>query len=75
MAAKGDDRLVKLAVARDEIEANVWRSALEQDGMAVLVRNVDPLGSIAAAPTPAFSFELMVAARDEKRARWLLGQL
>ena len=75
MAAKGDDRLVKLAVARDEIEANVWRSVLEQDGLAVLVRNVDPLGSIAAAPTPAFSFELMVAASDEKRARWLLGQL
>ena len=66
-------QLIKLAIAHSEVEANVWRSALEQDGVAVLIRNTDPLSSVAAAPMPGASFDFFVSSRDEKRARWLLG--
>ena len=75
MTGDNSDRLVKLTVASDEVEANVLRNALEQEGISVFVKNVDPLGSISAAPTPAFSFELFISTRDERRARWVLGQL
>ncbi|MBI1884784.1 MAG: DUF2007 domain-containing protein [Chloroflexi bacterium] len=68
-----DDRLVKLATARDEVEAGVWRDALEQEGIAVNVRNVDPLASFGA--SLPFSIELLVLAKDLKRARWVLGEL
>ncbi len=73
MSAKREP-VVRIGVARDEIEASIWRDALEQEGVAVLVRRVDALASVGAPPFPS-SLEVLVAARDEKRARWILGDL
>jgi hypothetical protein len=68
------DRLVKIAVARDELEAGVWKDALEQDGITPFVKSLDPLTPFGVAPASPNSLELYVLARDEKRARWLLGE-
>lgn len=72
---KTTPRLVKIGAARDEVEAAIWRDALEQDGIAVFVRNVDTLsaaGYVGASMLP-YSLELYVRAADARRARWILG--
>jgi len=71
---KTTPRLVKIGVARNEMEAAMWRDALEQDGIAAFVRNVDTL-SIAqySASMLPYSFEVYVRAADAQRARWILG--
>jgi hypothetical protein len=72
---KTTPRLVKIGVARDEVEAAIWRDALEQDGIAAFVRNVNPLavaGYVGASALP-YSFEVYVRAADARRARWILG--
>ncbi|MFQ6020061.1 MAG: putative signal transducing protein [Dehalococcoidia bacterium] len=66
---------MKVATAHDEVEAGVWRDALEQEGIAVYLKNVDPMGSFGVASSPPFSLELFVLARDQRRARWILGRL
>ncbi len=74
MVANRSDRLVKIAVARDEFEANVLKDALEQEGITPYVKSRDPLTSFGVAPLPS-SLEMYVLARDERRARWVLGEL
>jgi len=68
------ERLVRIGVARDEVEAAIWRDALEREGVAVYVKSADPLSSFGVAPLPG-SLHLFVLAHDEKRARWILGDL
>jgi hypothetical protein len=75
MGGEQANRLVKVATARDEVEAGVFRDALEQEGIAVHLKNVDPMGSFGVPSFLPYSLELFVLARDERRARWLLGQL
>jgi L,D-peptidoglycan transpeptidase YkuD (ErfK/YbiS/YcfS/YnhG family) len=75
MVTNKSDRLVKIAVARDEVEANVWKDALGQEGITPYVKNLDPLTPLGVAPALPSSFEVYVLARDEKRARWVLGEL
>ena len=75
MATKKPHRLVKIAVAHDELEANVWKDALEQDGVRPYVKSLDPLTPFGVAPILPASFEVYVLAQDEKRARWILGRL
>ena len=75
MATKKQHRLVKIAVAHDELEANVWKDALEQDGISPFVKSLDPLTPFGVAPSLPASLELYVLAQDEKRARWILGRL
>jgi hypothetical protein len=75
MGAQEPHRLVKIAVAHDELEANVWKDALEQDGITPYVKSLDPLTPFGVAPSLPASFEVYVLAQDEKRARWILGQL
>jgi hypothetical protein len=75
MVANKSDRLVKIAVARDEFEANVWKDALEQEGIAPYIKSLDPLTPLGVAPTLPNSLEVYVLAPDEKRARWVLGEL
>ncbi len=67
------DKLVLLAVASSEVEATIWRDALEQDGIRSFVRNRDPLAPVG---MPMFfdKFEVFVLERDEKRARWVIGE-
>ena len=75
MVANKSDRMVKIAVARDEFEANVWKDALEQDGITPYIKSLDPLTPFGVAPSLPSSLELYVLVGDEKRARWLLGEL
>ncbi len=75
MVANKSDRMVKIAVARDEFEANVWKDALEQDGITPYIKSLDPLTPLGVAPYLPSSFELYVLVGDEKRARWVLGEL
>jgi hypothetical protein len=75
MAVKKPDRLVKIAVAHDELEANVWKDALEQEGIMPYIKSLDPLTPFGVAPTLPASLEVYVLSQDEKRARWILGQL
>jgi hypothetical protein len=75
MADEPADRLVKVATASDEVEAGILRDALEQESIAVYLKNVDPMGSFGVASSLPYTLELFVLARDQRRARWLLGQL
>ena len=68
------DRLVLIGVAHDEVEANIWRDVLEKDGIPTFVRSDDPLGAFGIAPLPG-SLHVFVRQRDERRARWLLGEM
>ncbi len=72
MSAKKDDRLILIGIAHDQVEAGVWRDALEQEGIAVYIKSADALATFGVAPPPG-SLEVYVSARDEKRARWALG--
>jgi hypothetical protein len=67
------DDLVRLAIASDEIEAHIWRDALEQEGIRPLVRSRSPLSTMGGGALFE-SFEVLVLARDEKRARWIIGE-
>jgi hypothetical protein len=75
MATKKPSRMVKIAVAQDELEANVLKDALEQNGITPYVKSLDPLTSFGVAPSLPASFEVYVLREDEKRARGILGQL
>ncbi len=75
MVANKSDRLVKIAVARDELEANVLKDALGQEGITPYIQSLDPLTPFGVAPGLPSSLEVYVLARDEKRARWILGEL
>jgi hypothetical protein len=67
------DDLVLLAVAGSQIEATIWRDALEQEGIRPLVRNRDPLAPVGI-PMPLSKYEIFVLRRDERRARWIIGE-
>ncbi|MGQ9571816.1 MAG: putative signal transducing protein [Dehalococcoidia bacterium] len=71
---KGPQGMVRIGVARDQVEAAIWRDALEQEGIKAFIKNVDPLAALpyVESSTP-FSFEVFVPAADERRARWILG--
>jgi len=72
---KATPRLVRIGVAQDEVEAAIWRDALEQEGIAFFVRNVDTLAvaQYVGTPTLPYSLEVYVRAADARRARWILG--
>ncbi len=65
-------RLIKIGEAQDEVEAGIWRDTLEREGIYVFIRRPDPLASLGASSLIA-GLEVFVPARDERRARWLLG--
>lgn len=68
-----EERLVLLAVANDQVEATIWTDVLEAEGIGVFVKSTDALSSFGVSPLPG-TLEVYVQARDEKRARWLLGE-
>jgi len=72
---KATPQMVKIGVAQNEVEAAMWRDALEQDGIGVFVRNVDTLSvaQYVGTPTLPYSLEVYVRAADARRARWILG--
>ena len=70
--SRANDHLVLLAVAESEVEATIWRDALEQEGVRVFVKTADPLAPIGV-PALLAALEVYVNAADEQRARWILG--
>ena len=66
--------MVKIGVARDQVEAAIWRDALQQEGINAFIKNIDPLAALpyVESATP-YSLEVFVAAADERRARWILA--
>ena len=71
--ATADDRLVLLAVAHDQVEASIWKDVLEAEGIGVFVKSKDTLATFGVSSPPG-TLEVWVQARDEKRARWVLGE-
>ena len=71
--ATRDDRLILLAVAHDQVEASIWKDVLEAEGIGVFVKSKDALATFGVSPLPG-TLEVYVQARDEKRARWVLGE-
>jgi hypothetical protein len=71
---KDPQRMVRIGVARDQVEAAIWRDALRQEGINAFIKNIDPLTAVpyVESSTP-YSFEVFVAASDARRARWILG--
>ena len=71
---KGLQGMVKIGVARDQVEAAIWRDTLRQDGINAFIKNIDPLTALpyVESSTP-YSFEVFVPAADERRARWILA--
>jgi hypothetical protein len=71
---KDPQRMVRIGVARDQVEAAIWSDALRQEGINAFIKNVDPLTAVpyVESSTP-YSFEVFVAASDARRARWILG--
>jgi len=71
---KGLQGMVKIGVARDQVEAAIWHDALRQEGIKAFIKNIDPLTALpyVESSTP-YSFEVFVLASDERRARWILA--
>ena len=70
--AKNDEPLVLIGIAESELEANVWRDILKNDGIGAFVKVKSPLAVLGGSPLLA-TYEVFVQASDEQRARWLLG--
>lgn len=71
---KSEERMVKVGVARDQVEAAIWRDLLLQDGIKAFIKNLDPLAALPYVETSTlYSFEVYVRASDEQQARWILG--
>lgn len=68
------ERLILIGVAREEVEASIWRDSLEREGVPVYMKSVDPLSTFGLTPPPG-TIQLFVLAQDERRARWVLGDL
>ena len=71
---RSQDQMVKIGVARDQVEAAIWRDVLLQDGINVFIKNLDPLAALPYVETTTlYNLEVYVRASDEQQARWLLG--
>jgi hypothetical protein len=65
-----ENPLVKVAGTIHQVEVDVWRTALERQGMEATVRELPPE---AAPPIDRPSWEVWVRLSDEPRARLILG--
>jgi hypothetical protein len=65
-----EDPSVKVAGTIHEIEADVWRTALERQGIAATIQQLAP---DVAPPVGKPSWEVWVRQSDEPRARLILG--
>ncbi|MEO8456262.1 MAG: DUF2007 domain-containing protein [Chloroflexota bacterium] len=68
-----DDELMLIALASNELEAQIWRDALAQEGIVPLIRSQNPLTTLGGGALFE-TFEVLVLGRDEKRARWIIGE-
>jgi hypothetical protein len=65
-----EDPLVKVAGTIHQVEVDVWRTALERQGIVATIRELAPE---VAPPTGRASWEVWVRQSDEPRARLILG--
>ena len=65
-----EDPQVKVAGTIHQVEVDVWRTALERQGIAASIRELPPE---AAPPVGRPSWEVWVRQSDEPRARLILG--
>ncbi len=65
-----EDPLVKVAGTIHEVEVDVWRTALERQGIGATVRELAPE---VAPPAGRPSWEVWVRQSDEPQARLILG--
>jgi hypothetical protein len=65
-----EDPLVKVAGTIHEVEVDVWRMALERQGIEATIRELPPE---VAPPVGRPSWEVWVRQSDETRARLILG--
>ena len=65
-----EDPLVKVAGTIHQVEVDVWRSALERQGIEATIQELPPE---VAPPVGRPSWEVWVRASDEPRARLILG--
>jgi hypothetical protein len=65
-----EDPLVKVAGTIHQVEVDVWRTALERQGIEATVRELAPE---VAPPVGRPSWEVWVRQSDEPRARLILG--
>ena len=65
-----DDPLVKVAGTIHQVEVDVWRTALERQGITATIRELAPE---VAPPVGRPSWEVWVRQSDEPRARLILG--
>jgi hypothetical protein len=65
-----EDPSVKVAGTIHEMEVDVWRTALERQGIAATIRQLAP---DVAPPVGRPSWDLWVRQSDEPRARLILG--
>ncbi len=65
-----EDPLVKVAGTIHEVEVDVWRMALERQGIEATIRELPPE---VAPPVGRPSWEVWVRLSDETRARLILG--
>ena len=68
-----NDEPVLLAVASSEVEVQIWRDALQKEGIGSFAKNRAPLAYLG---SDAFfaTYDVYVLGRDLKRARWVLGE-
>jgi hypothetical protein len=66
----GDDLVLLGTVGH--VEGRIWRDALAQEGIPVLVRSADPLGPAGYAPAIG-DVRVYVRGEHERRARWIIG--
>lgn len=63
---------VLLGRAENELEANIWRDVLAQEGIGSATRQTDPLSARWQMTPSPFSVEVLVLAKDLNRARELI---
>lgn len=69
-ATGGQEPLVKIASAANQVLAEMWRELLRNNGIPALVRIAGPLTAYATFTSP---HDILVLAADVERARQILG--
>jgi len=67
------DDTVLLTEPAGEVEANLFRDMLEQDGIRSMIRNIDASSAQAGGMGPVWAYQLLVLRKDLRRAREILG--
>ena len=70
---KGKEPLVHIAIAPNEMVANLWKDALQENGVKCLLRSINLVTSIYTSPITN-QYEVLVLASDAEKAREILKE-